>query len=135
MVKNDGQQQQQPFGYQQQLGKPMLPWPFYLNYNPDAAREYATPNTILVPLAPVAKAEDTTNAKRAAKPTRNKSSVACDKKAPPAATCSASSIVVSDNKPTTKKEGKVEEVVMEEVVVAEDPLDYASVDDEDGHLV
>lgn len=135
MVKNDGQQQQQ-FGYQQQLGKPMLPWPFYLNYNPDAAREYATPNTILVPLAPVAKAEDTTNAKRAAKPTRKKSSVACDKKAPPAATGSASSIVVSDNKPTTKKEGKVEEVAMEEViVVAEDPLDYASVDDEDGHLV
>ena len=111
---------------------PLLPWPFYLNYNPMVASEYALPASM-----PTFSGATTTKARVAAAPVpagnMGKSGITPAKNEDHASNVSSpvkdADKEQGDNSPAEKKKEAVN------VELVDEPLGEAEVDIADGHLV
>ena len=103
---------------------PLLPWPFYLNYNPTLAQEYSLPaNSSLS--GPVAVGISKPKAKRTPKSARKKPAKDSTDGFAKLVTKKSTS-AISKQKETQHEEENAGDIAMEEI--ADEPLDHASVE-------
>jgi len=116
----DGQHPNSMTRQNPQFKTPLLPWPFYLNYNPIAAQEYSKPATqASVSVAKHAAKSAKTHAARSKGDSPDDNTV----KKSDATVSNGKSISGSGGNPPTKV--KMEEMVTEDAV--DEPLDHASI--------